>query len=201
MALIQSIDYLTKRIYLSIDSVGITLDTMDIYREVRTLRAINENDRKFDPMIVAGGNIQKTASKFTQPYVQLLYGCEIIPYDSDQVLTLVRDTFSDDGREQAQCFNLTGLSSTVVIVEAVEKVEVREVTVGGSTLTKEEIRQEMDANSSKMELIRLLAQELHRIQGLDVLTPMVVTPTTRTAGPITLDISGDGETITTVTRQ
>lgn len=42
--------------------------------------------------------------------------------------------------------------------------------------------------------------ELHKIQGLDALNPMIVTTSSRTAGDINLDLSGNGETITVVTR-
>lgn len=52
-----------------------------------------------------------------------------------------------------------------------------------------------------LQQMQVLTAELHRIQGLDIANPMVVTPTQRTAGTIDLDISGDGDTITTVTRQ
>lgn len=48
--------------------------------------------------------------------------------------------------------------------------------------------------------IQTLVDELHKIQGLDASNPMTVTPTSRTAGSIDLDITGDGETSTTVTR-
>jgi len=49
--------------------------------------------------------------------------------------------------------------------------------------------------------IQTLVDELHKIQGLDAANPMTVTPTTRVAGAIDLEITGDGETTTTVTRQ
>jgi len=49
--------------------------------------------------------------------------------------------------------------------------------------------------------IQTLVDELHKIQGLDASNPMTVTPTTRVAGSIDLEITGDGETTTTVTRQ
>lgn len=49
--------------------------------------------------------------------------------------------------------------------------------------------------------IQTLVDELHKIQGLDQSNPMTVTPTSRTAGSIDLEITGDGETTTTVTRQ
>ncbi len=46
-----------------------------------------------------------------------------------------------------------------------------------------------------------LVDELHQLEGLKQGSPMVVTPTSRAVGSITLAISGDGETSTTVTRQ
>lgn len=51
-----------------------------------------------------------------------------------------------------------------------------------------------------LDRIQTLVDELHKIQGLDASNPMTVTPTTRDAGSIHLDITGDGETTTTVER-
>lgn len=49
--------------------------------------------------------------------------------------------------------------------------------------------------------INTLVDELHKIQGLDPSNPMTVTRTSRAAGSIDMDITGDGENTTTVTRQ
>jgi hypothetical protein len=46
-----------------------------------------------------------------------------------------------------------------------------------------------------------MVADVYTISGLDETAPMTVTPTTRTAGTISLDITGDGVTSTTVTRQ
>jgi hypothetical protein len=48
--------------------------------------------------------------------------------------------------------------------------------------------------------IQSLVDELHRLQGLNAANPMTVTPTSRTSGDISLEITGDGITTTTVTR-
>lgn len=48
--------------------------------------------------------------------------------------------------------------------------------------------------------IQTLVDELHQLEGLKDGAPMTVTPTNRTVGTINLDITGDGETSTTVTR-
>jgi predicted component of type VI protein secretion system len=51
-----------------------------------------------------------------------------------------------------------------------------------------------------MAKIQTLVDELHKIQGLDQANPMTVTPDSRIVGDIELEITGDGETSTTVTR-
>lgn len=48
--------------------------------------------------------------------------------------------------------------------------------------------------------IQTLVDELHKIQGLDASNPMTVTPNSRTAGAINLQITGDGENLTQVER-
>ena len=48
--------------------------------------------------------------------------------------------------------------------------------------------------------VSVLVDELHQLEGLKSGSPMTVTPTSRTVGAINLDITGDGETTTTVER-
>jgi hypothetical protein len=135
MPVVSTVNYITKRIYLHADTVGVNLDTMDIYKEVRELRAADTQTptphRSFKPMIIQGGNIQKTPTTKTAKYVQLLYGCRIIPFDIDQLLKVTRDTFTDDGFEGRDCFDRAGLTNQVDIDYAVDKVEVVEVNTGG----------------------------------------------------------------------
>lgn len=51
------------------------------------------------------------------------------------------------------------------------------------------------------EITPIMYEELHRIQGLNSSVPMSVTPTSRIAGDIELEITGNGVTSSTVTRQ
>lgn len=127
MSTVDHVDYVNKRIYLSASTVGVPLDTLDVYRDVRALRATIDSHRKFQTMIVAGGNIQKTTSNFTQPYVQLLHGCRIIPWDQTQSLVVVRDTFTDDGFSGVGCFDRAALTHLVDIDIQVSPVEVRQI--------------------------------------------------------------------------
>lgn len=136
MPVVSSVDYVAKRIYLSAETVNSTLDTLDVYKEVRALRRTTDLHQQFRPMIIAGGNIQKTATTFTVPYVQLLYGCRIVPYNTSHSLILIRDTFTDDNFSGSECFDRSPLSSTVAVdIDVnVQEVEVRTVSVGSAVL-------------------------------------------------------------------
>jgi len=52
-----------------------------------------------------------------------------------------------------------------------------------------------------LDRIQTLIDELHKVQGLKAGSPMTVTQTQRTVDSIVLDLTGDGENITIVTRQ
>ena len=134
MATVASVDYLARRIYLSATTAGgAALDLLDVYRDVREFRRTTEAHRGFKPMLVAGGNVQKTATTFTQPYVQLLYGCRIVPYDSAHRLTVIREVFTDDGLSGVDCFERSAVAANVDVDYQVAPVEVRLVSTSGST--------------------------------------------------------------------
>ncbi|CAB4197587.1 hypothetical protein UFOVP1309_23 [uncultured Caudovirales phage] len=135
MSLVSSVDYANKRIYLSAESAvsGTTLDTLDVYREVLALRKITLAHRHYLPIISASGNEPKiTGLSYTAAAAKLLRGCRIIPYNGSHTITLVRDTYTDDGFANAGCFDLSSLSVGVEIniVVDYDKVEIRQL---GST--------------------------------------------------------------------
>jgi len=144
MTTVSSINYNTKRIYLHVDTVNTDLDTMNVYKEVRALRRTNEGHRKYDPLIIAGGNIAKIEGvSYTPTYVQLLNGCRIVPYDGvDHTIRLVRDTFTDDGYAGADCFDRSGVSYKVNIDVDFPETEIL-VIQGGSGLSTEQNTQLM----------------------------------------------------------
>ncbi len=140
MTTVASVDYPNKLIYLHADTVGAELDTLDVYREVRALRRLNENHRSYVVMIVAGGNQEKIAGlTYTAAFVQLLYGCRIVPYNADQKLKLIRDTFTDDGFAGRDCFDRSSLTANVDIDVDFPEIEIREVTTEGGTMDVTEI--------------------------------------------------------------
>ena len=136
MALVASVDYTAKRIYLSALTANADLDTLAVYREVRALRRTTAAHRLFKPMLEAGGNLEKIAGvSYTPAYVRLLNGCRMVPFNGSHSLRVVRDTFTDDGLAGRDCFDRTPLGASVVVDIDVDfpEIEIREVTVSGST--------------------------------------------------------------------
>jgi len=138
MPIVASVNYDTKRIYLSAETVGAEVDTLDIYREVRALRVITDLHQQYRPIIIAGGNLTKiTGVSSTPSYVQLLYGCRIVPFNTSHSLKIIRDTFTDDGFAGRDCFDRTPLSPTVAVNIDVDfpEIENRFISGGGSAPT------------------------------------------------------------------
>jgi len=142
MALVASVDYTARRIYLSAASAasGSTLDTLAVYREVLALRKSTPAQRRFTPIISAAGNAPKiTGLTYTAAAAKLLRGCRLVPYNGSHTLTLVRDTYTDDGYANAECFDLAPLSVGVEINIVVDfaKYEIREVATGAGPTAEE----------------------------------------------------------------
>lgn len=138
MALVSSVDYVAKRIHLSVDTIDSSLDTILVYKEVRALRRTTPEHQKFAPMIIAGGNITKILNTSATPaYVQLLNGCRIVPYDTSHSLKLIRDTFTDDGYAGRDCFDRNPLyisPTTAVDIDVdFSEIEIRYLAGGGGT--------------------------------------------------------------------
>lgn len=139
MPLIDYIDGANRNIHLHLDSVGVDVEPMEIYKEMRTLRRVNENLRKFDLFLSSHGKDPKGAGKFTERYVKELQGTRIIPYDGSHTLNVTGVIITDDGQEGIACFDKTLLSPTTLvdIDYQPKQVEVIEVATG-SALTPEE---------------------------------------------------------------
>ena len=112
MALIASIDGFNRDIYLSIDTVGVDLNPIDVYKEMRTLRKNDETLRGYDVFLSAHGNDFKGGGKYTERYVKELLGTRIIPYDVTQILTIIGTIITDDGQEGVACFDRSPLTAT-----------------------------------------------------------------------------------------
>lgn len=187
MPLVTAVDYPNKLIFLGPDSVGVTVLPIDIYTEMRERRRLNaDNDRSFFPMVTAFGNESIGGGSSTPRYTNLAAGVRIVPFDTDHSLLIRGNLIStDEGLAGRDLFDRSSLTSEVDIDYQPPQVEIITVATGGALTATQDARLE----------------ELHRMRGLDPAQPVTVTETEETAGDITLDITGDGETTSTLTRQ
>lgn len=115
MALIDHIDPINRRIYLSANTINATVHPIDIYKEMRGLRATDETLRPFDVFIKSYGNVSKGSGKYTERYIVLQEGTLIVPYDISHTLTIVGTVITDDGKEGVYCFDRSSLSTGVAV--------------------------------------------------------------------------------------
>jgi hypothetical protein len=102
-------------------------------------------------------------------------GWKIRPYEANHIFRITGNLYSRDGS-----------SPYIPTIGAYNVTIVQQVSVLVDSTT-------IDTNK--------MIDELHRLQGLQESAPLQITPTSRQAGDIDLEITGDGETSATVTRQ
>jgi len=87
MPLVDTVDYPNRRIYLSADTLGISVQPVDVYKEVRALRQNTPDHRKFLPLISARGN--EAVGPTNTPILTILAnGARIVPFDASHTLTI-----------------------------------------------------------------------------------------------------------------
>ena len=142
MPIIASIDgnVSPRLVYLHADTVGTTVNPIDIYKEMRTLRSVDESLRKFDLFMKASGNDTKGAGKFTERYVTLL-NTRIVPFNTNHVLTINGTLITDDGFEGIYAFDKSPLSSStsVDIAYIPPQVEIIIISTGSAVTTQDKI--------------------------------------------------------------
>ena len=155
MALIASENYALKRIYLSVDSVGVEVQPIDIYREHRHRRRLNANgERKFRIMITAFGNAQIGPNKYTPRFTNLAAGVRIVPYDTSHSLLIKGALISiSDSLEGRDLFDRSTVLSNVDIDYQPPQVEIITVATGGggSTLTAAQIRAALGLSAPNLD--------------------------------------------------
>lgn len=132
MALIESIYYPNRRVYLTDENIGINIQPIDWYKEIRTRRRLNlDNGKKFYPLINAFGNQSIGGSKFTPRFVNLATGVRIVPFDATSKLDIRGGLISiDDGLEGADLFDRSDLVSSVNVDYQPPQVEIIQVNSG-----------------------------------------------------------------------
>jgi len=141
MPLVDSVDYPGKRIYLGSGSVGFDVSTIDVYREVRALRASTPNHRLFRPLLVAQGN-EPAGESFTPRRAVLAEGARIVPYGGvSHELKIVTELISEDGLAGVALFDRGAIPVAVDITYTPPQVEIVTVNTGGTVpaLTPEQM--------------------------------------------------------------
>lgn len=118
---IDYIDGPTRRIYLKVGVVNYH-PVDDIYKEVRNLRALDENLQKFDNFVIGGGNIKKNSdgSRRTSRYA-VFQNCKVVPSNNSHDLAVTGEQLFTDvvGEEPtgsgAACIDKTLLSIGVSV--------------------------------------------------------------------------------------
>lgn len=140
MPLVASVDYTAQRIFLGIDSVGIDVDVIVIYTEMRERRRLNlDNDRKFDPMIRSQGN-EPAGPTNTPRRAVLESGVRIVPFDTSHQLRLRGPSLVSiaEGLAGRDLFDRLPLSVGVEVDIDYQPLQVEVIEKGTSGLTASE---------------------------------------------------------------
>jgi len=154
-----------------------------------------DNSKYLPAFVNVGGDDIDLAEGTKIPiYAFLMNGWKLKPQESNHTLTVKDGILLVNGGGDPFTNTTGAYVVRINYQQPVQAISFATGGTGGTAPTVEEIRQEIDDNSIKLN-------ELHRIQGLDINNPMTITPTLRSAGDIDLEWTGDGETISIVTRQ
>jgi len=180
----------------------ITLTTGTISVSVRDMWSrwvdwfLTDDNSKFLPAFksVGGDDIDATEGTKIPIYSFLENGWKIRPQESNHTLSIKDGILLVNGGGDPFINTLGAYTVRINYQQPVQAISF--TSGGGGSITKEEIRIEMDTNSQ----IALKVGEMHKIGGLDASNPATTTQTGINAGTIDINITGDGETITTLTR-
>jgi hypothetical protein len=158
---IASIDPELKRIHLiAPDTAGeVSYHPVDdIYKEMRHLRATVEANQWFQNPVSAGGAVPKGGGKYTPRYAILNNGWRIVPYEYEShTVYITGEQLTDEGGAGPACMDTSTADPAINIFMQYEppaaEIIVIESGGGGDAPTAQEIRAEMDANSTKLAAI------------------------------------------------
>ncbi len=156
ISLIAGIDPDLRDIHLSSNTMNTELNPIDVYKEMRIARRLNESLRPYDVFLSAFGNAPKGGGKFTERYVVQNSGTRIIPYDATHQLSITGTIITDDGQEGTSCFDRGPLDpATVVDINYVPpQVEVI-VVAGGSGLDADQDLKLTEIHSGSMRMVHI----------------------------------------------
>lgn len=137
MPLVASTDYPNKRIYLGIDSVGVDVNPIDIYKECRAERRLDTAKRQFRQMITAFGN-EPAGPSNTPRFTNLQNGVRIVPYNGSHTLSIVGALINtSEGLAGPDLFDRSALGVGVEVDIDYQPPQVEIITIntgGGATV-------------------------------------------------------------------
>jgi hypothetical protein len=139
---------------------------------------------------VGGDDIDTYQGTRIPIYSFLMNGWKIRPQESSHILTINDGILLVNGGGDPF---LNTLGAYTVRINYQQPVQAISFSSGGGSLTKEDIREEIDLNSVKLN-------EIYRMDGLDEANPLIITKDGKVSGNIKVDFTGDGISATTVTR-
>lgn len=191
MPVVVTFDGVNRRITLDASVAGSTWSPLDLFKEYLAFRRDNEQFRGFFPLIKMQGGQPKGGGKSAPRFLQLLTDdrgitTKLILPDTGPYRTNVDGEISTDVPDtDPEPFDITGMTTSVIIDYKPAEAEIISVATG-SGLTA--------AQDAKLD-------EVHGRLGLDAARPLTSTTTSINFGSITIDLTGDGTTTSTATRQ
>lgn len=164
---------------------GVGDTTFDVGQDIYSAwkRWVVSGQGQFDSaFVVEGGTPIGATGLFTGTTFLLVNGWKLMAADHDHQTILSGNLFSDDG--VVSISNPIGQST----IFASGSVNAQGVSTGG-------------VQQNTLDEIKNLIEEVHRLQGLDPLNPVTATPNTVSTGDIDIDVTGDCDNITILTRQ
>jgi len=133
LPVVQSWDGENRRIYLK---QGVTEFhwVTDIYPEYRNERRINEELRKYEPLVDARGYESKGNNKFTSRFLRLLTDnngltTKIVPFDETSEITALGEAITDVADIDSKLFDISSITNPVIINYTPPDTELIEVGV------------------------------------------------------------------------
>lgn len=156
--------------------------------------AISDNS-KFQPAFesVGANDIDPFEGTKIPVYLFLLNGWRIRPQEANHTLNVTDGVLIVDGGGDPFVNTLGNYVVRINYKQPVQAISFD--TSGGGTI------QFPPGYQQDFNKLRTQMEELYKIQGLDINAPMTITPNSRVAGDVELEITGDKETFTQIQRQ
>jgi len=141
MALIQSINGTTRRVYLNPAEAVLGVltfhPTTDLYASYKALRAADETVRPFNSFMRAEGNVPKGGGLFTPRFTMLLEGTKVVIPDGITEVNVSGELLTDDGTTP---FDVSLVTGPCIINYKPAEAEVIKILAGGNEYSLNQIQ-------------------------------------------------------------